>query len=172
MSFFDQYLSKEEQVKDGTFDSQGMEPIPDKTQCQAYIDEALWDSGNPEYDTEPHIKVRWVVQSPAEYKGRKLFQKIRIEHADEAKRRKAWQMLQAIDQNCGGVISKTTGDLTDMVLQQALLQKPMIALVMKWEMNGKTGNWISKVSKRGAGGPSAPASTPKTEPFSDDDIPF
>lgn len=173
MSFFDQHLNKDEQVKDGTFDAQSMEPIPDKTQCQAYIDEAHWDQGNPEYDQEPHIKIRWAIQSPSEYKNRKIFQKIRIEHADETKKRKAWQMLQAIDQNCGGGIAKTTGELTDMVLQQSLMQKPMMIQVMKWEMNGRTGNWIAKVSKRGAGGPSSvPVSEPKTAPFSDDDIPF
>lgn len=176
MSFFDQHLSKDDQVKDGNFDAQSMAPIPDKTQCQAYIDEALWDNGNPEYDTEAHIKIRWVIQSPAEYKGRKIFQKIRIEHADETKKRKAWQMLQAIDQNCGGGIAKCGGDLTDMVLQQSLMQKPMMLLVMKWEMNDRTGNWVSKVSKRVKGGASAdevaPVAEPKTAPFSDDDIPF
>jgi len=167
---------------DGTFDSGGgMEPIPNNTDVLAAPDEARWD----EYDGVRHISLRWSVIAPKEYKNRKVFQKIRVEDSDPKKAEKAKRMLAAIDVNAGGKLMKANEVPTDKSLTMALVNKPMVLKVMKWEIPSeqsndgqhREGNWISAVSPRKSSEPVEPVAAPEPEPAPveddfEDDIPF
>ena len=132
-----------------------IEPIPSKTQCVAAIDEIKWDNHND----EEYISARWTILQPAEFKNRKIFQKIKVKDADDKKRQKAVKMLAAIDFNAKGGLMQSGSVPTDTLLQKALMNKIMIIMVQVWaikdEETGETkkGNWINAVSPKGAGTP-------------------
>lgn len=176
MSFFD-FNDK----ADGSFDSgAGMEPIPNNTQVLAAPDEAKWD----EWEGDRYISLRWSVIKPAEYKNRKIFQKVRVMDGDSRKAEKAKRMLAAIDVNAGGKLMKANEEPTDKSLTMALVNKPMVLKVMKWEIPAeqsndgqhREGNWIAAVSPRKGSEPVEPVKqepepAPADEDF-DDDVPF
>ena len=155
----------------GTVETGGgsIEPIPAKTQVKAAIDEAKWDS----YDGDEYISLRWTVLAPADYKNRKIFQKIKVN--DPAKSEKAKKMLGAIAVNAGGGLLKTAGEPSDSDLQKHLLNKPMALLLQVWKIKPEdgsdemTGNWISSVSPLKS--KVAPTPPPAVE-IDYDDIPF
>lgn len=156
----------------GTVETGGgdMTPIPAKTQVKAAIDEAKWDA----YEGDEYISLRWTVLAPAEFKNRKIFQKVRVN--DPAKAEKAKKMLGAIAVNAGGGLLKTAGEPTDSDLQKHLLNKPMALLLQVWKIKPDdggeeiTGNWISSVSPLKA--KSAPEPTPVVDDRLDDDVDF
>ena len=125
-----------------SFDAGGgdIKPIPNNTALIAAIEEAKW----AEYDGEHYINLKWRVMRPADYANRVIFQKLKV--FSEKQGDKAKQMLAAIDANCGGKLSKLTETPEDMHLMTALVGKPMAVKVQIWDINGKTGNWISAVS--------------------------
>lgn len=177
MSFWNLSDQNEKLDTTGKFEAGGgdIEPIPAKTQVKAAIDEAKWDS----YEGVDYINLRWTVLAPAEYKNRKIFQKVKVSDPDSKKADKAKKMLAAIAVNAGGGLLKVTGLPSDQDLQKHLLNKPMALLLQVWEIqksDGTTGkgNWIGAVSplrKQEA----APAPAPKVEPEADpfeDDVPF
>lgn len=177
MSFFD--LSDNSKVStDGKFEvDTGSATIPNDTTCLAMIDEAGW----AEYQGDEYINLRWVVAEPAQYKNRKVFQKIRVYDTDVKKADKAKKMLAAIDANAGGKLMATGEDPTDMSLTKALINKPMLIKVMEWEMNDKKGNWVSAVAPRSGKAPAqaqaaepAPRKAPAPAPADDfeSDIPW
>lgn len=170
--------------------SGNIEPIPDGSSVLAMIDEAGWHSENE----AEHIKLRWTILGPDEYKNRKVFQKLfvtdpdprsRSEDAAAKKRDKALRMLQAINGNAGGKLG--SGRPNDNDLTACLCNKPMIIKVMLWEMPDRddpsrtiSGNWIAAVSPKTKGvdvkmakprSAPNPASPPPAEDISDD-IPF
>ena len=163
-----------------TFESGGgdFEPIPNNTALIAAIEEGKWS----EYQGEHYINLKFRVMRPQEYANRVLFQKLKV--FDAKKGDKAKQMLAAIDANCGGKLSKLTETPEDMHLMTALVGKPMAVKVQIWDMNGKTGNWISAVSpaksqapvQAQAPKPSAPRPPQRQAPVQVDDdldsIPF
>jgi hypothetical protein len=178
MSFWD-FQDGDEAVT-GTFEVGGgnMEPIPNDTTCVAIVDEAKWDkdqAGNR------LISLRWSVLAPDDYKNRKVFHKLWVqddkpEHKDPAKKRdKDKRLLAAIDFNAGGKLMASGKAPTDDALGMALMNKPMSIKVMLWEIDGKTGNWISAVGPRG-GKSATPTPAPKPVPIrtvvEDDDAPF
>lgn len=132
-----------------------IEPIPSKTQCLAAIDEIKWDS----YEGDEYISARWNVLQPAEFKNRKIFQKIKVKEADEKKRHKAIKMLAAIDFNAKGGLMTSGKEPTDALMQKGLMNKPMIIMLQIWAMENtqtgetKKGNWVSAVSPRNANQP-------------------
>ncbi len=166
---------------DGKFETGGgdMEPIPAKTQVLAAPDEAKWD----EYEGDRYISLRWSIMAPAEYKNRKIFQKIRVESPDEKKAEKAKRMLAAIDANAGGKLVKSGKEPDDKALTMSLVNKPMVLMLQVWELttesgDKKSGNWISAVSPR-QGAPKKdekPVAPDPVEPEPEDDfetdIPF
>lgn len=169
MSFWN--LSDNTEIeKSGEFESGGggFEPLPNNTDCLAAVDEAKWDS----YEGEEYISLRWVILKPDGYKGRKIFQKIKVNESDSKKADKAKRMLAAIDTNAGGKLMASGEAPTDMSLMQSLSNKPMVIKLMIWEIDGKRGNWVSKVSPKN-GELSAPAPV-KKEVIEDDydDVPF
>lgn len=152
MSFWNLEDTSEKIEMSGEFKSQtDMEPIPAKTQVKAACDEAKWDT----YDGDEYISLRWNILAPAEYKGRKIFQKVRVKDDDSKKADKAKKMLGAIAVNAGGGLLKIQSEPTDQDLQKHLLNKPMALLLAVWEIDDKKGNWISAVS---------PLKTKVTEP--------
>ena len=162
----------------GEFDAGGgnFAPIPDDTNCLAIIEEAKVDkdrSGNE------YVSLRWSIQAPAEYKNRKVFQKVWCLDDDPRKddpakaKDKAKRMLFAIDKNAGGTLVASGKAPNDNNLQKAFVNKAMHIKLQVYNMkadDGKpmTGNWISAVS------PKAGASkVAKPRPTDDEDgIPF
>ena len=125
-----------------TFESGGGEitPIPKNTALIGAIEEAKWS----EYQGEHYINLKWRVMRPAEYANRVLFQKLKVfspKQGDKAK-----QMLAAIDANAGGKLAKLKDAPEDMDLMTALVGKAMAIKVQIWDIDGKTGNWISAVA--------------------------
>jgi len=155
----------------GEFTSGGtIENIPDNTTCLAMIDEA----GLAEYQGDEYINLRWLINEPAAYKGRKIFQKVRVFDVDDKKADKAKKMLMAIDANCGGKLAQSDESPNDTAMAKALLHKPMLIKVMVWEMNDRSGNWIASVAPRKGGNPAPtePVSTPVVDEGLGADIPW
>lgn len=147
-------LSDGSEVKNdeaGEFDSGGgdFEPIPAKTSVLAAADEVKWD----DYQDEEYISIRWSVLQPAEYKNRKIFQKVKVNEPDSKKADKAKRMLLAIDSNAGGNLVKLGKQPDDQDLQKHLCNKPMILMLQVWKLESESGetisgNWVSAVSPR------------------------
>lgn len=158
-----------------TFESGGGNSvIPDNTTCLAMIDEAQLSS----YEGNTYINIRWQVLEPPVYKNRKVFQKVKCFDADPKVSDKAKKMLAAIDANAGGKLAASNEPPSDLSLAKALLSKPMLIKVMVWEINDRTGNWVSMVSPRGNSVPpvSKPTPAPTPAPVVDeglhDDVPW
>jgi hypothetical protein len=160
MSFWT--TSENEQIQaTGEFESGGgnMEPIPANTSVLAACDEAKWDA----YEGDNYISLRWVVLQPAEYKNRKVFQKLRVQDSDSKKSDKAKRMLAAIDTNAGGQLLATGETPTDASMTKHLTNKPMVLKLQVWEVEAndgsgmKRGNWVAAVSPRAGALPAAPA---------------
>lgn len=132
-----------------------IEPIPNKTQVLAFIDEIKWD----EYEGDSYISARWNVIKPDEYKNRKIFQKIRVNDADAKKSDKAKRMLMAIDFNAKGGLASSGKEPTTEMMQSKLTNKPMVIMLQIWAIEDKNtgemkkGNWVSAVSPKGDGVP-------------------
>lgn len=168
MSFWNLSDGQQAQQQE-TFDMGGgdIEPIPAGTQLKAFAEEAKWE----EHNGERKIKIKWDVIE-GEYKGRKVFQNIKVCDADSKKRDKAIKMLSAVDTNSGGGLMKIGAEPSDMDLQVNLCNKPMALLVQIWkiedEVTGeiKTGNWVGAVSPLHRKQPvqqTAPKVSPKME---------
>lgn len=117
-----------------------IKPIPNNTALIAAIEEAKW----ADYQGESYINLKWRVMRPSEFANRVIFQKLHV--FDPKKGDKAKQMLMAIDANCGGKLARLNDAPEDHDLMTALIGKPMAAKVQVWEINDKSGNWISAVS--------------------------
>ena len=149
----------------GEFETGGgnIEPIPGNTNVLAACDEAKWD----EYEGDRYISLRWVVLQPADYKGRKIFQKLRVIDSDAKKADKAKRMLAAIDTNAGGALLASGAAPTDEAMTKHLTNKPMVLKIQIWEIEAndgsgmKRGNWVSAVSPKSAGGVAATAQAPR-----------
>ena len=61
--------------------------------------------------------------------------------------------IDAIDANCGGKLSRLSDAPEDQDLMTALVGKPIAIKVQVWDINGKTGNWISAVAPSKAQAP-------------------
>ena len=148
MSFWNLSEANEKLDTTGSYESNTqMEPIPAKTQVKAAIDEAKWDN----YEGDEYISLRWTVLAPAEYKNRKIFQKVRVLELNVTKADKAKRMLAAIAANAGGGLLKIVGKPSDSDLQKHLISKPMALLLQVWVIDKSdgttgTGNWVSAVS--------------------------
>ena len=133
-----------------------IKPIPNNTALIAAIEEAKWDS----YEGVSYISLKWRVMRPAEYANRVIFQKLKVfsdKQGDKAK-----QMLAAIDANCGGKLAKLRDTPQDEDLMMSLIGKPVAIKVQVWEINDKSGNWISAVSPAKAQAPQQAPIAPQT----------
>ena len=167
MSIFDNVENKN---IDGNFEQSGGEPIPNNTNALAYIKDVSWK----EYEGDRYINIQWGVLKPEEIKNRVVFQKLRVKDSDSDKASRATQMLLAIDFNAGGKLPKDS-DPTDRDLVSALSKAIMGIKIMKWEIDGKEGNWISAVSakaKAAAKNIELPKDPDPADDVDDDDIPF
>lgn len=132
-----------------------LDPIPNKTQVLAFIDEIKWD----EYEGDSYISARWNIIKPEEYKNRKIFQKIRVNDNDAKKSDKAKRMLMAIDFNAKGGLAASGKEPTTEMMQSKLTNKPMVIMLQIWAIEDKQtgemkkGNWVSAVSPKGDGVP-------------------
>jgi len=125
----------------GNYEVDGSSPIPDNTTAQAYIKDVTWK----EYEGEEYIHIQWSILKPADIKGRVVFQKLKVNESDPDRRKRAINMLMAIDFNAGGKLPKNKNpDNSD--LAKCLSKAMMVIKVKKWEMEGREGNWIAAVS--------------------------
>ena len=170
-----------------TFEAGGgeIQPIPNNTALIGAIEEAKW----ADWEGESYINLKWRVMRPAEYANRVIFQKLHVmKHGDKGD--KAKRMLMAIDANCGGKLAKLRDTPQDEDLMMSLVGKPVAIKVQVWEINGKTGNWISAIAPAKQQAPQAQQQQPQRTPqqtahnqaksngyqplsnFDDNDIPF
>lgn len=161
MSFWS--MSDGNQVEAKTSYDGASAPIPENTGLLAAIEEAKWDTS--EYVDGKFVNLKWRVAGPDTYKGRVIFQKIKVftagDTGDKAKR-----MLAAIDANAGGKLMASGQEPDDMALMSALVGKMMAVKVGIWKQDdGSTGNWVKAVA------PAKQKPEPKVEEF-DGDIPF
>ena len=132
-------------------------PIPNNTALIAAIEEAKW----ADWEGESYINLKWRVMRPSEFANRVIFQKLKVfsdKQGDKAK-----QMLAAIDANCGGKLAKLRDTPQDEDLMMSLVGKPVAIKVQVWDINGKTGNWISAVSPAKQQAHVAQASAPQAQ---------
>lgn len=146
-----------------------LEPIPSGTTLRSIITEAKW----AHHEGDEYISIRWDVID-GEYKGRVVFQKLRVKDSEDKKRDKAIEMLAGIDANAGGKLMSSGEAPTDMSMMQNLCNKPMVIRVAVWAIEDsatgetKKGNWVNGVfSSAVLNKKQAPA----TQTF-DDDIEF
>ena len=156
----------------GEFESGGgnFQPIPDNTQALAMIEKATWN----EYEGEDYINIKWLLLHPEQYKGRIVFQKIKIYEPDPKKSDTAKRMLAAIDANAGSPLAKLRQAPTPIQLI-ALQEKQMLIKIMVWENNDKSGNWVSSVAPKpvkAAPKPVKAAPKPGVADDFDDEIPW
>jgi hypothetical protein len=171
MSFWTTSDNQNAAATTGQFEIGGGEPIPAKTSVLAAPDEAKWDS----YGQAEYISIRWVVLQPAEYKNRKVFQKLRVTDPDSKKADKAKRMLAAIDANAGGLLAKANEIPDDASLTKALVNKPMVLKLEVWQSQDKSssGNWVAAVSPRKQASQQAAPAPVVTQTHSiDDEVPF
>jgi len=161
-----------EEPASGEFETGGgsLAPIPAETSCIAAIDEAKWAQ---DQHGNNFVSLRWNILQPAEYKERKVYQKLWVKDPDPKskdpakKKEKAMRMLGAIDFNAGSKLRATGAEPTDEAMTTHLTGVPMVIKVMQWkiEEGGETriGNWIGAVSpKKGAARLSTPIGKPAT----------
>ena len=146
-----------------------LEPIPNNTQVLAYIEDAKID----EYEGVEKVKITWLVLQPEEYKGRKVFQNVKVFNEKPEVAAKAKKMLAAIDFNAGGKLMASGQAPDDMNLMSALSMKQMVLKLAVWDMNDNKGNWVTSVGAKGSTVPQA-APSPVAAPTagSDDEVPF
>lgn len=153
-----------------SFDASASEVIPDNTDALAVIEEAGWkaafDHGDPDV-----IQLRWSILAPAQYKGRKIFHKLKVNDAKAKTSDKAKRMLMAIDTNAGGKLCQLEGEPSDNELMAALMNKTMVIKIKVWDMNDRQGNWVAAVSPAKKGGEAKPAAKP-AETTAPTDSPF
>jgi hypothetical protein len=155
-----------------TFDSGSIVLIPDNTTALAVIEEASWKTG---FEGAPDlISIRWNIVKPIEFKGQKVFQKIKVKDDDAKVSDKSKRMLMAIDMNAGGKLAKLNKEPSDNDLMANLMYKPMVIKIMVWKMNDKEGNWVSAVAPVKAGTEVPVLEVPKQTKKADDfgDVPF
>jgi hypothetical protein len=119
-----------------------------------------------EYEGEQKIKLSWSVLQPEEFKGRKVFQNIKVFDSIPEVSAKARKMLAAIDFNAGGKLLESGQTPDDMSLTAALSMKQMVLRLAVWEMNAKAGNWVTSVAAKGTSTPQAapaPQAAPETQ---------
>lgn len=161
MSFFQ--LSTGETVEQvSEFDSGGgdIELIPNNTALLACISEVKWVRPDGE---AAYVNAKWTVMLPEKYKGRIIFQKIRVNNSDAKKADKAKTMFVAIDTLCGGKLFAAGVEPTDDSMMAAFSNKLMLVVSMVWEIKTKlidgvetelpkaewgSGNWIRSVNSK------------------------
>lgn len=141
-------------VQSGEF-KLGDEPVP-KGRYVATCEEAKLDS----WQGVSHISLKWRINRPEAHSNRVVYQKIKVFDADASKAANARNMLAAIAFNAGGKLFEAMKQAGEQSPSDASLQHvinvPMVLEVEVWEMDGKTGNWVSAVSKYAAGQQQAP----------------
>ena len=145
------------------------EPMPKDTQVLGLVESAEI----AEYEGNQKIKISWAVLQPEEFKGRKVFQNIKVFDENPETAAKARKMLAAIDFNAGGKLMASGQAPDDLSLTAALSMKQMVLKLAVWDMNGKTGNWVISVAGKGTSVPQA-APAPAVAPTAGvgDEIPF
>ena len=166
MSFFDTETPATGSMEMGGGD---FAPIPANTQVLAIVEDAKIES----YEGDDKVKITWLVLQPEEFKNRKVFQNVKVFDEKPEVAAKARKMLAAIDFNAGGKLLASGQAPDDINLMSSLAHKQMVLKLAVWEMNDKTGNWVTSVAGKGTTAPQA-APAPVTAPTagSDDNIPF
>jgi len=125
-----------------------IEPIPNKTNVRAIMEEAKRDANAQAHENDLYISVKWDVLEPDAYKGRKVFQKLRIWDSNEQKAARHQKMLLAMDAQANGEIRKKALEDGEMPgdLELASLQgKIMVIKLGRWDIDDKKGNYVMSI---------------------------
>lgn len=164
--------------------SSSFEAIPEGTKVLAHIETAEFNGFSGSDHENPNIK--WCIDEPEDYKGRKFFQTIKVNGDDpfgqyykpegqDKIKLQAFTMLSAIDKNAGGNIAKLRRQPTDAELTQHLVGASMIVTL---GVNSYTkNNLVRGVSANPNTQPvaakkEAPKAKPEVSAIDEDDIPF
>lgn len=182
MSYF-KLSTGENAISSGDFNNGGGDftPIPKGQVVKAAITSLKWD----QFENNPEVlALEWVVVAPAKYKNRKIFQKVKLNDPKPEVCDKAIRMLSAIYTNAGGDLSKFQGKPSEQELIRDLANKFMLLQLDVWEMDGKSGNFVSRVSPMNSSEQAAKVETivgetkttlkydPATSAEDGDDLPF
>ncbi len=136
-------------VATGSFEmgNGGFETIPAGSRVVAVIE----DVKEKEWEGNAYTELKWAVVGN-NFKGRKIFQKLKLKDKEAKNRDKAIDMLVAIDHNCGGKLLAANREPTEMDMNIAITNVPMIIRLQVWETDDKqkSGNWVDAVFNKNA----------------------
>ncbi|AUR91794.1 hypothetical protein NVP1164O_58 [Vibrio phage 1.164.O._10N.261.51.A7] len=146
MGFFDQFAHEGKKV-DGSEENATVQTssiVPGGTKAVAMLESVKWD----EYEGNRKVKAQWKIAAGT-FTGRVVFQNIELfakkfgtQEADEKKAFRAANVLKRLFMLTGAPIpdvEPTDADFAQMVGKMAGIS------IELWEMNGKSGNWISEI---------------------------
>lgn len=146
MGFFDQFAHEGKKV-DGSEENtvvQTSSTVPGGTKAVSIIEEVRWD----EYEGHRKVKVRWKLVAGG-FANRVIFQNIDLfavkygtQEPDEKKAFRAANVLKRLFMLTGAPIpdaEPTDADFAQMVGKMAGIS------IELWEMDGKSGNWVSEI---------------------------
>ena len=147
MGFFDQFAHEGKTV-DGSEENTTVQTssiVPGGTKAVAMLEEVKWD----EYEGHRKVKARWKLASGG-FTGRVIFQNIELyavdrnnnNEPDPKKSFRAANVLRRLFMLTGASIpdhEPTDADFAQMVGKMAGIS------IELWEMNGKSGNWVSEI---------------------------
>lgn len=135
-------------------------PIPAGTDVKVAAEETKWDTTD---NDGTFISIKWQVLAPAIYKGRKIFQKVKVLSEDKKVKDKALRMFGVIATNAGGELLKSNEKPTDDTLTKNITNKIMVLKLDVWEIDKdrdtgaiipkadrKSGNWVKGVAAKTA----------------------
>ena len=134
-------------------------PIPAGTDVKVAAEETKWDTTDRD---GTFISIKWQVLAPAIYKGRKVFQKVKVLSDDKKVKDKALRMFGVIATNAGGELLKSDTKPTDDTLTKHITNKIMVLKLDVWEIDKdedgniipkadrKSGNWVKGVAAKAA----------------------
>lgn len=139
MGFFDQFAVDGKKV-DGSEENSSVQVssiVPGGTKAIAALEEIKWD----EYQGTEKVKVRWKLATTS-FAKQVVFQNINLYDPDEGKAFRAANVLRRLFMLTGAPIpdsKPTDADFAQMVGKMAGIS------IEIWEIEGKSGNWISEI---------------------------
>jgi len=136
----------------GNFD-----PIPEKTNCLAFISNARWATKRD--SDERYVEVEYTIEEPSEYSRRKVRHNLWVKDPNPDKKTKAEQdkkrdsdlkMLATIDAIAGGKLAKNGREPDDDDLALGLTSKAIMIKLMLTppDKDGNRRNWVSHVAPK------------------------
>jgi hypothetical protein len=157
----------------------GFEPIPNNTRVLAMPEDVEWKT----YQGAEHVSIKWRVAKPSQYANRVLFQSLYVTddkpqfpggkgHDCVKVRDEARRTFATINLNTGSKLG--AGKPTDIEMQKAFVNKPMVLLVGLFNEKNNIRGVHAKDTEIAADVAKKAKPAPIANPFDDegDDIPY